>query len=277
MQKWLLVAGRIFYALGLASIGLMHLFFKNFPWVVIPDFPAWIPVRLLWVFGIGVALIAAGVCMLFNLQGRKVAAWTGVGLLALVLIAHLPSRLTSQYAWVLGAWTNAIKELALAGGAWIAAMTFQRTEGELPRWLERALPLGRCFFAFLLIVFGVDHFLYPKFVASIVPSWVGSPMFWTYFAGAALIAGGVGMIARRVAALAALLTGVMIFLWVFMLHTPRAIADPYTNVGNEWASVFEALAFSGMAFMVAGMSASSWMARAVVNSHREVANGKGGR
>jgi uncharacterized membrane protein len=253
MQKWLLAAGRILYAFGLASIGLMHLYFKNFPWVVIPDFPAWIPLRLLWIFGIGVMLIAAGVCMLFNLRGRKVAAWTGVGLLVLVLIAHLPSRLTSQYLWVLGAWTNAIKELALAGGAWITALTLQKTEGELPSWLEKALPLGRCFFAFLLIVFGVDHFLYPKFVASLVPSWAGSAIFWTYFAGAALIAGGLGMIVKRVAALASLLTGVMLFLWVFMLHIPRAIADPYTYVGNEWASVFEALAFSGMAFMLAAL------------------------
>jgi hypothetical protein len=45
----------------------------------------------------------------------------------------------------------------------------------------------------------------------------------------------------------------MIFLWVLMLHIPRAIADPYTNVRNEWASVFEALAFSGIAFMLAAM------------------------
>ena len=79
-------------------------------------------------------------------------------------------------------------------------------------------------------------------------------MFWTYFAGTALIAGGLGIVVKRVARPAALLLGVMIFLWVLMLHIPRAIADPYTNVGNEWASVFEALAFSGMAFMLAAMS-----------------------
>jgi hypothetical protein len=52
----------------------------------------------------------------------------------------------------------------------------------------------------------------------------------------------------------------MIFLWVLMLHIPRAIADPYTNVGNEWASVFEALAFSGMAFMLTALP--SWDASA---------------
>jgi len=60
----------------------------------------------------------------------------------------------------------------------------------------------------------------------------------------------------RVARLASLLTGVMIFLWVLRLHIPRAIADPYTYVGNEWASVFEALAFSGMAFMLTAPVAS---------------------
>ena len=66
------------------------------------------------------------------------------------------------------------------------------------------------------------------------------------------MAGGIGIMVRRVARLASLMVGVMIFLWVLMLHIPRAIVDPYTNVGNEWASVFEALAFSGMAFMLAG-------------------------
>jgi hypothetical protein len=199
--------------------------------------------------------VGAGVCILFNLRGRKVAAWTGVLLLMLVLVAHLPSRLTSQYAWVLGAWTNALKEMALAGGAWIAALSFAET-GDLPEWLERALPLGRYLFGAMLAIFGFDHFLYPKFVASLVPAWVGGQMFWTYFAGAALIAGGIGMMVKRVAPLASLLVGVMIFLWVLMLHIPRAIADPYTYVGNEWASVFEATAFSGMAFMLA---ASTWI------------------
>jgi uncharacterized membrane protein len=257
MPKFLVPVGRAFYAVGLGSIGLMHFFFTNFPWVVIPQFPAWIPLRLLWVFAVGAALAGAGICILFNLKGRKVAVWTGVALLALVLFAHVPNQLTGQYAAVLGAWTNTLKEMALAGGAWIAAMTFAETPGDLPEWLEKALPLGRYFFAVMLIVFGFDHFLYPKFVASLVPGWVGGQMFWTYFAGVALMAGGTGMMVRRVARLASLMVGVMIFLWVLMLHIPRAIVDPYTNVGNEWASVFEALAFSGMAFMLAALPGSS--------------------
>lgn len=251
MQRWLAPAGRILYAIGLGSIGLMHFFYLNFPWVVIPDFPAWLPLRLLWIFAIGLALTVAGICILFNLKGRAVAAWTGVGLLTLVVIAHLPNQLAGQYAGVLGAWTNALKEMALAGGAWIAALSLTDGDSRLPAWLERALPAGRYMFGAMLAIFGLDHFLYPQFVASLIPSWIGAQMFWTYFAGSALIAGGIGIMVPCVARIAALLTGAMIFLWVLMLHIPRAIADPYTNVGNEWASVWEALAFSGMALMLA--------------------------
>jgi uncharacterized membrane protein YphA (DoxX/SURF4 family) len=226
----------------------------NFPWVVIPEFPAWLPLRLMWVLLIGATLLAVGVCILFNLRGRKVAAWTGVGLLALVLFAHVPNQLAGKYAAVLGAWTNTLKEMALAGGAWIAALSFEEAGDDLPGWLESALPVGRYLFGVMLAIFGLDHFLYPKFVGSLVPGWAGSAMFWTYFAGAALIAGGIGIMVKRVARPASLLVGVMIFLWILMLHIPRAIDDPYTNVGNEWASVFEALAFSGTAFMLAALS-----------------------
>lgn len=253
MPKWLAPAGRILYAIGLGSIGLMHFFYMNFPWVVIPDYPDRLPFRLLWIFVIGMALTIAGVCILFNLQGRKIAAWTGVGLLTLVVVAHIPNQLTGQYAKVLGAWTNTLKEMALAGGAWIAALTLSGKDREVSPWLEWALPAGRYMFGAMLTIFGFDHFLYPKFVASLVPDWVGAQMFWTYFAGAALIAGGIGIMVPRVARIAALSTGVMILLWIPMVHLPRAIADPYMNVGNEWASVWEAIAFSGMAFMLAAL------------------------
>lgn len=251
MLKPLAVVGRVLFAVGLLSVGLMHFFYTNFPGVTVPEFPAWIPLRLLWVFAIGACLTAAGVAILFNLRGRKIAAWTGVGLLALVLVAHIPYDATSQYRAVLGAWTNAFKEMTLAGGAWIAARSLTKQDGDVPSWLERMLPLGRYFFGITLAVFGFEHFLYTRFVATLVPAWAGSSIFWTYFAGLALIAGGIGIMVNRTARLAALLVGVMIFLWVWMLHVPRAIADPYTNVGNELASVFEALAFSGMALMLA--------------------------
>jgi len=42
----------------------------------------------------------------------------------------------------------------------------------------------------------------------------------------------------------------MLLIWVLILHIPRAMADPYSGVGGEWTSVFEALAASGVAFIL---------------------------
>ena len=45
----------------------------------------------------------------------------------------------------------------------------------------------------------------------------------------------------------------MIFLWVLLLHIPRALAGP--NHANEAAGVFEALALSGVALVVSASCA----------------------
>jgi hypothetical protein len=44
----------------------------------------------------------------------------------------------------------------------------------------------------------------------------------------------------------------MIFLWVVLLHIPRAVAATGPQSRNEWTAVFEALAMSGVAFALAG-------------------------
>jgi uncharacterized membrane protein YphA (DoxX/SURF4 family) len=103
-----------------------------------------------------------------------------------------------------------------------------------------------------MILFGIDHFLYADFVSKLVPMWIPGQLFWTYFAGVALIGSGIGIILKIKLKLVATLLGVMIFLWLIMLHIPRAIADPYGDKGNEVTSVFEALGFSGIAFVIAG-------------------------
>jgi uncharacterized membrane protein len=100
-----------------------------------------------------------------------------------------------------------------------------------------------------LFVGGVQHFMYPGFVATLVPSWIPGSLFWTYFAGVALIAAGVGVNLPFTARLAGLLTAAMIFTWVLVLHIPRALATP--QEANETTAVFEALAFSAGAFLIA--------------------------
>ncbi len=90
----------------------------------------------------------------------------------------------------------------------------------------------------------------PSFVDTLVPSWIPpGQRFWTYFAGVALISGGIGLLWPRISRLAAIWTGVMVFLWVLVLHIPRTIE---LKSLFELGGVFEALAISGTAFMLSG-------------------------
>jgi hypothetical protein len=53
----------------------------------------------------------------------------------------------------------------------------------------------------------------------------------------------------------------MILLWFIILHIPRALANPLTNNGNEVTSAFSALAFCGIAFVIANGPGSGRSAR----------------
>jgi len=46
--------------------------------------------------------------------------------------------------------------------------------------------------------------------------------------------------------------GTMIFTWFIILHIPRVIASSLSDMGDEITSALLALAYSGIAFVIAG-------------------------
>ena len=52
--------------------------------------------------------------------------------------------------------------------------------------------------------------------------------------------------------LVATLLGTMIFTWFIILHIPRVIASPVAYMGSEVTSALIALAYGGIAFVIAG-------------------------
>jgi len=253
----IITTGRIFFALGFMGIGLQHFYFRQFIPVVVPLWPSWIPGSLAFVFLFGAILFVLGAMILTGKIARFAAILLGGLFLLLVVLLQIPANIMEPGAAHIGAWTGAFKALAFSGSAFVVAGIFPDGVGESGHrpssffgLLEKLIPLGMYPLAIMVTVFGVDHFLYVPFVSSLVPAWIPWHVFWTYFAGTALIASGLGMIFRVKARLAATLLGAMIFTWVIVLHIPRAIADPYGAIGNEWTSVFEAVAFSGIAFIL---------------------------
>jgi len=176
----------------------------------------------------------------------------GVFLFLLFLCFHVYDQVfLSPYSFHFGLWTNPLKELALSGGAFVMAASFPE-EKSLPG-NKLLLLLGRILFSIMLIVFGIDHFLYTEFVAKLVPGWIPGSVFWTYFGAVALIGSGVCIMLNIKINLVGILLGTMLFLWFIMLHIPRAIAEPNIEKGNEITSVFQALAFSGIAFLLSAL------------------------
>ena len=214
-----------------------------------PAWPAWLPGRP-WAYAAGASLVAGGVAIAFGIRARSAAILLGTTILlwdAFRDVDLIKIAATSM---------DIVKALALGGGAFVIAGTFPKVSGHpsglfsrLTKPLEKLIPLGRFFLAPQMIVAGAEHFIYARFVVDLVPAWIPFHFFWTYFCGAALIAGGIGLVIKRTARIAAALLGSIILIWVLVLHVPRAVADLHS--ANEWTSVFQALAMSGIAFILA--------------------------
>ncbi len=215
---------------------------------LVPGFPAWIPWHAGWARLGGVALIAVGAATLVA-KGRRPAA-TGLGtmFLLLFLLLHLPLALTNPLVGFM--WTNPSKVLALWGGTILLAAALPGEKEPGLRWAEELRPLTPVLLGVFLLICGFQHFDYADFVDTLVPAWIPpGPRFWTYFAGVVLLTGGVGVLLPKTARLAATWSGIMVVLWVLLLHIPRAVQ---MKSAFELAGVFEAMAISGVAFLVAG-------------------------
>lgn len=74
-------------------------------------------------------------------------------------------------------------------------------------------------------------------------------LLWVRFAGAALIAGGAGLVVRPVARTAAFFTGSMILGFFVLVQIPRTIADPLGF--NGWMELGESMAYATFAWLMA--------------------------
>ncbi|MFI5161000.1 MAG: hypothetical protein ACHQHN_06960 [Sphingobacteriales bacterium] len=251
---------RAFILIGLIAITVQQLIYADFRPVVLPSaYPSWLGQRLIWTWIFSIALIAACTCVLVEFKARTASLLMAVMFLLLYIFFQVPSVISGPYKFHLGLWTTPFKELSFSGAAFVIAGTFpqENSAPDFIKQLGKLIPAGKYFFAFTLGLFGVIHFAYPEFCASLVPRWMHFYYFWMYFGAVGLITGGLGMMIKPTRHIAALLSGIMLFLWVILLHIPRAIADPHSGNGNEWTSVFEALAFSGIAFIISGKSSRS--------------------
>jgi uncharacterized membrane protein len=244
--------GRAFFGLAVLGSGLQQLVIGQFVRLV-PKLPEWVPVQPILARLGGLLLIGIGVALLRGRLGRVAASVLAMLLLGILLFLSVPQIASNPWAGFV--YTNPLKLLALVGGVMLLVPLLP---DEAPSGgaalLMRSRSAAPLLLAAFLLVCGIQHFWYLPFVTELVPAYLPARRFWAQFAGVCLMAGGVGVLVPWTARLAGLMSGLMIFLWVLMLHIPRALAD--LGVPGETSAIFEALALSGVALLVAARNAN---------------------
>jgi uncharacterized membrane protein YphA (DoxX/SURF4 family) len=244
--------GRFFFAIPLIVFAVEYLARGRWQGGM-PPVPPWTHGEHIFSYVAGTVLLVISISLLINKEARLSATILGLLFVFCTVFLHAAKHF-SEIIHDGNTRTRAFETFALGGAAFILAALV--CKGSSIQFLSSANPIlaviGRYIYAFSIIIFGIQHFMYARIIAFLIPKWMPAHLFLAYFTGTALIAAGVAIAVHIFSRLASILLGLMFFLWVVTLHTPRVIASPHNT--DELVSLFVALAFSGASFLLAAHS-----------------------
>jgi uncharacterized membrane protein YphA (DoxX/SURF4 family) len=110
-------------------------------------------------------------------------------------------------------------------------------------------PIAKYLFAIPFIIFGLFHFMSGAAMAEMVP--IPGGIIWIYLTGVALIAAGVSVLIGKMTRTALLLLGVMLLLFVFILHIPAASGGDEAEVAAAMGNILKDVSLAGGAWILA--------------------------
>jgi uncharacterized membrane protein len=246
----LLKSGRIIFAIGMTGLGILCLIYQDF---IVGRPPAWsagVEINPALAYISGVAIIIISVAIVLKKWAAAGSVIIAVLILFLSLFRHVPQFFAD--------WVNAYKAFALLGGALVIACSFLQEDDtivpgfHLPERVVKGLLItGWILVSVFFIACGYAHFKWADGVQYLIPEFIPFRLFWTYFCGACLFAGAIGIIIPKTRRLASLLSGIMVLGWFFLLHIPRFLANPKDP--SDRLGVFESFTFVGIFFVLAGI------------------------
>lgn len=242
------------YGICIVALGIKQLLYGHFDANFLPGAYSTNIVYQVLAYPWGVAFTLSGCAFLFNKKAYEAALISGGIFLLLTFFAQIPFVLFSSNRNNLLMWSAVVQGSSFAGSSFIMAASLKKdilVSNKIVKWLQQLIPYGRIFFSVMLITYGTDHFLFVDLVSTMVPSWIPSHIFWTYFTGTALIGAGVAIILQVKTKIVASLLGAMLFIWFLIIHIPTALADPHRMNGLEVNRVFVTFGFTGIALLIA--------------------------
>jgi len=119
------------------------------------------------------------------------------------------------------------------------------------RGLDRIVALTNLCFAVPLAVFGAEHFSLGSAMIGLVPPYMPGRLSWIYIVGVALIIASLSIATKIQVRWSGLLFGIMMFLFVAMIHLPGAIK---TGDRIIWTIVIRETSFGAGGLVLAGIA-----------------------
>lgn len=219
-------AGRMVFALAFVALGLLGVFSRDFASVwqpVAQDLPG--RALLAVVSGATMAMGGAGLLWRRTLMPAALVmmAYTLLWLLAL----HVPRVILAPMQEV--TWGGCAEIVTLVAACWVlyASTAVTADKPRVPSLSgAKALCTARIAFAVVLPLIGLEHVVYAKETAAMVPNWLPYRMDWAYFTGAAHIAAGLAIALNVLPRLAATLEAWMMGGFTVLVWVPLVIATP---------------------------------------------------
>lgn len=96
--------------------------------------------------------------------------------------------------------------------------------------MNKITKLGKWLFIIPFAIFGFLHFGPIEFSLPYVPTWLPFPAFWVYFVGVCLFAFAISASIGKLDKLASLLLAILMLVFVFTIHIPKAISGDFVGV-----------------------------------------------
>jgi len=255
MNIWISV-GRIFFAIGIAGVGVLHFFYPGIRPVIIPELTG-IPSNLSFIaYFIAMLLIGAGFLIAIGKKYSSLSLLMGILFFLLFLFGHLPTFLSAgsfnNY------WVNLNKILALSGGFLVVSTISPPKPGHrLMELLAKIGPWGKYLFAIMLYNFAIGHFNNLEGVSRLVPKYIPFPQFWTFLGGVTLMGSAISIFSNYKVKTILLLLGLNLFIWLLLLHFYYAINFPQWQEGENFIGVLTCLSFCGTALVISQTGSKS--------------------
>jgi uncharacterized membrane protein len=245
--------GHVAFALSMLGLGLIALLCGDFaaPWQPIPTEMPW---REVLAYVSGVLLLLGGLGLLVR---RVVTASARALTIYLLIFWVLPQAVrVAPDATSVGKWLGLCETLAVLCGARILYGLLAR-QGD--RFSARSthdtlgIRVARVVFGASCVMFGVAHFLYADFTASMVPAWLPERLWLAYLTGAIHALAGLGIASALLARLCATIEALMMTAFVVLVHAPSIWAVPALDWAPDLRAQCTALCWAS------ALAASAWL------------------